>query len=296
MLGLLLRRRIRSKKGLERARKRFVFVLVFISVSSLLLFGLLVYLLHSERINIQDVIVRGNVAVSTESIRRVVNEEIAGAYAYMFPKKSIFLYPKRAIIASIAGAYARIKQIDIESDNFSSLIVSIEERKPYAIWCGVLKHNLVESVMTEEDDNEIKIEDTPATSCFMLDDEGFIYSHAPLGAESLYTVFEGEVSGESAIGTQFIGEEEFKNIAELVSLLQGGGFKPKKVLIENADDFRVYLGSGPQIYFRRGSNFVQALTNFESVVISGEIDKNSLENIEYIDLRFGNRLYVKERE
>jgi cell division septal protein FtsQ len=298
MLGFLLRRRIRSKKGRDRARKRFKISIIFFCFALLVLFGVAIYLFHNERVVIQSIIVRGASVLDGSDIKKVTEKYLDGAYLYLFPKRSVFLYPKNQIASALLSDFARIEKVTVESEDLRTLVVTISERQPYALWCGDILDTLYSDTSEEKIVLEGELRDDErkeAERCLVLDKGGIIYAYAPDDFTLPYIVFEGMLEVDDPIGTQFLTKDEFGNIATLLSAIKSIGILPKRVQIADKHDFSVVLEENTKLKFRRDDDFSQVFANLEASFISKEIDTDNLENIEYIDLRFGNRLYVKDR-
>ncbi|MDZ4227379.1 MAG: hypothetical protein U1D26_02765, partial [Patescibacteria group bacterium] len=83
-------------------------------------------------------------------------------------------------------------------------------------------------------------------------------------------------------------------IITLLRLLGQSGFTPSNVAVENDRDFTVLLSDGQGFYIK--ASFGQdagGLTHDLELVLDSDVLRDRNDDIEYIDLRFGDRVYYK---
>ena len=148
-----------------------------IVVAILLIVTGIVFGLRSERINIADINIKGNSALATKVLTGFTEDIISGNFAFVFPKSSIFLYPREDLQASLLNSFKEIKEVDVSFDSLQSISVNIEERKPYALYCGeYFAHDTDQTLIvseevassTSENMSTIVVEEG---SCYFLDED-----------------------------------------------------------------------------------------------------------------------------
>ena len=89
--------------------------------------------------------------------------------------------------------------------------------------------------------------------------------------------------------------EEFKKLAAFADSLRGstGMPKPNAVVVQKDNDVTIYLDNGSRIFVTRNADFAEARVNLESVLDSSEFKERTPGKFDYIDLRFGNKVYFK---
>ena len=278
-----------------RARRRKLRALAVFVV--LILAGGVVYgvseLTYLPRYSIQEVAVRGTEGVSPKLVRTFVETQLNDGTYSIISRENIFLYPKAEIAKSISDYFPRIlnAQISRESLLAQTITVSIVERKPFALWCS------------------------DKTSCFEMDSGGFIF--APLGvspqeglqarggpltgfAQSATSTSAGTVvyTGGLATSTAPIGQtflkDRFAEVLTLLSRLNDQGFPATGVSVENEQDFAVSLARGFVLRASFGADASELVRNLQTVLSSDSL-RGKESTIEYIDLRFGNRVYYKNK-
>ena len=85
---------------------------------------------------------------------------------------------------------------------------------------------------------------------------------------------------------------EYKNFIEQ---LKASGITPTEIAFIEDPDVELYLKDETKILFSKDIPLSRVLDNLLSVLNSDAFEENSTLNLEYIDLRFGNKVYYKER-
>jgi hypothetical protein len=271
------RHKHKSHSKLERRRRKLLFFKIGLVFGILLLIAVgIVFSLKSERINISNIDINGNSALASKVLKRFIEEKISGNYVYVFPKSSILLYPRKNLQLELLDNFKEIKDIDISFKNLQSISVNIEERKPYALYCG----------------NQV----STTTDCYFLDDEGLIFTKAPEFSGNVFFKYYGPVADSKQnifIGQNFIEKEDFQKISFFLASLTEAGLKPVIFNIMDKNDFEIELESGGKILFGKKQNLSDIYENIQSVFNSEEFGEENLGVLDYADFRFGNKVYFK---
>jgi len=257
----------------ERRRKLLKLKISGVVALLLLIATGIVFGLRRDRINISDIHIKGNLAVATKAIKGFAEKKISGNYAYVLPKSSILLYPREELKESLLESFKEIKEVEVSYESLQSISITIEERKPYALYCG-------DQVST-------------TTDCYFLDEDGLIFSKAPDFSGNVYLKYFGALSDGALIGQQFMQVENFHEMNFFLSSLYETGLNPITFSIINKDDLEIELESGGKIMFGQKQNLSDIYDNIQSVFSSEEFNKNNLSTLEYADFRFGNKVYFK---
>lgn len=258
-----------------RARRRRV--RIYAILASLLGLIVVAYGLHwisyRPSLRIGEISVRGATTQNPDDVTAHVQAELAQTSWRFFPRDSIFFYPKKELQASVATKFPRLKSARIGRGSVlgTQLIVNVDERVPYATWC---RGNVID----------------PALECFVFDENGYIF--APLGSHTtdVSYAFVGGVEGEP-VGKLF-ANGQLPELLKYLKVLEQEGFRPLRIWIENERDFAVLLQNGFSIKASFGQDTHVLLGNLKLVSVSPALRGREGE-LEYIDLRFGNRVYYK---
>jgi hypothetical protein len=273
---------------LKKHRRRiFINKILLSAFAIILIFVYLVYISRIPSLNINEVEVVSRVA-DVEMIRTVVEKEITGNYLWFFPKTNILFYPKNIIQEELHNKFKKLKDINFSFKsnsvkdsirNGKILVVSTTERTALYTWCG-------NDLTTKEEEK-----------CYFMDETGYIFDEAPYFSGEVYFKFYGPAS----VGTYF-SSENFKQLIYFRDILTTMKFKPASLHVLNDGDVKIFLSTldktsiEPYIAFKIDANFEKLAENLE-VAINTEPLLSNLKNkyslLEYIDLRFGNKVYYK---
>lgn len=256
---------------LRARRKRQRFLIIGLSFFLLLLLcGGVVGLSWLPFMRIHNVDVSGAQAISPQAIQQVVRESIAGGYGHLFAKSNIFLYPKETIATNIQKAFPTIKSLTVRSEDFQTLAVAVVERQPVALWCG---------------DNA-----EASSTCSFLDDDGFAYAPAAEYSGDVYQKYYGAL-----VGGHLLTSEQFHSLVALVASIQKvpdiGAVD--SVVVDSGADVHLTFISGFTLLFGAADAGASVLQRFTLVRGAAPFANTPLGHFEYLDLRFGDKVYYK---
>ncbi len=225
--------------------------------------------------------------VSDELIRRSLETVLDDGAFHILSRRNVLLYPRAKMEEHIVQSFPIIKSAQVAGTSFlsTSLVVTVEEREPFALWCG-----------TEQGD------------CYFMDESGFIY--APVPAQASYAtstthyIFRGGLPPASAGGAQGgtassthpIGQSfvraHLPGLLSLLKFLGQAGFTPLQVHVEGEQDIIVELQDGFVLKASFGADAGTLVKNLQ-LVLSSDVLQGKRSSLEYVDLRFGNRVYYK---
>ena len=261
----------RSQKAAENTWKRQVGIGVMLTcIIGLILTGVW-YGSRVESLTINTIEVVGGETIARDEVRRLTDELLVGSYYRLVPKQFAFTYPKQTITDRIMRL-ERVKNVLVERLDGTTLQIVFEEYKPFALWCESLE----------------------STSCAFLDRSGYAFTMAPelTGAAFIrYVVVDEELeTGKQVFDRSILDQAtEFTEAAsDQLSLNVIGVIQTSVVELE------YHLAGGGIIRTSRDVTAQDTFENLLTVLESTQFDHLEPGNFEYIDLRFGNKVYVKE--
>lgn len=263
--------RLKKRRNLRRL---ITLVVIFLIVGSFI--GVLGWLSRAPSLSIQQIAVSGATITSTDEIKGVVEKVISGGYGGILSRRNVFLYPAREMEASLASAFPAIASAKSSLKDGHTLSVEITEREPFAIWCNGK---------------------TLTALCFFIDSTGIIYAVAPNFSGGVYVRFYGSVE-EEPLGARFLPEEDFKNLSFFLSNIKNFGIKLKAVDVSEGGQYTLLLKNGAEIRMGNAQDFSRTLENIQSIIQEMKIKNallNDISSLEYLDLRFGNKVFYKWR-
>lgn len=268
------RPRIRSEKLARQRRKMLVFRFFAVTFSVIFLVGLSSWLLHRPAVMLTDVVVQGNRVVTDEEILSVVDKTLSGAYFFIFPRRSSLIYPERGLTERIPKELPRIKSVDLVRVDPHTLSVEVHEQQPFALWC-------------KEGGEGLRV-------CYFINGDGFVYAPAPNFTGNVFFHFFGGVRSEDPIG-EYTWGDDFGRLNLLIDSIEDLGMEPVSLMPEGVEDFALVMENGSRVLFGQEQRSSEVIDNLKAVLGSETFNGVSGEDVDYIDLRFGNKVYFKLR-
>lgn len=277
-------RKLRTPHAIARRRKiRIIFSVVGVVVLCLSVWGI-IELMRVPGVRIASIEVHGAQAISEDEVTQSIQEELAGTYFGLIPKDNTFVYPRRTIERALLDAYPRASSLTLAREGMQALVVSIVERQPHALWCGDIVPSVADIVASIN------------PRCFFLDATGFLFSPAPSYSGTPYHRFFGAIAESRVVGQPFLPEDEYRTLYAFMDSLSDGEVPVYGLLVIDDDELEVYLANGTRLLVRRGDDLNEVRTRIRSLMVSDEFAIYETADIDYIDLRFGNRVYIKPIE
>lgn len=248
--------------------------LIYASFSLLMICLFFYTLFFSDYFTIKDIKIFG-----TESIpESLLKAEIAGALdmrSFIFLKNiNIFAMPSDFLRDELKVKFPKIKTVLVEKNIFKrEVLFVIAERKAIGITC-------------KNDDG----------NCFYFDSEGVIFNSSPiiLGAQVL-KIIDDAIDADMILPNHKYLEAQIR----LIGFLKNKALEQNNItlryfsFLNNHGDILAETMQGFKIFFNS-----QIVPAEQIKVLGGILDKeikDQVSNLDYIDLRVGNRAYYKFR-
>jgi len=228
---------------------------------------------HLTRVDgwqIVDVEVMGGRTIPHSEIQGIAEGALAGMYTRLVPKRFIPLYPESYIEEQILDL-DRVKNVHLEISKQKNLVIAFEEHLPHALWCS----------------------DLDANECYFIDQNGFAFAQAPDlsgGAFVRYVTNEQPSLQSSVADTDFLMQtSEFSERAEselglfVTHIKQLGDY-----------DIDYYVSGGGRIKVSQTMSAKESFDNLQAILTSEDFTHIAPGTFNYIDLRFGDKIFVNE--
>ncbi|MAZ40833.1 hypothetical protein CL654_01845 [bacterium] len=243
-----------------------------------LVFGGIVWVTHLPSLSIQTVSVSGAEKINPQSIEETIEEELSSSYIGIFPKKNYFIYPKQNLLALLIEQEPYIESISISAPlrTPTSLEVSLIERNSNLVWCT-------------------------NTGCNRLDEDGTIFGSVGTSTNEYFIVKkDGAVS--KPLGEKVAMPETLLPLFTIRdSLKKDIAFKEGHIRSDN--DYALITEVGTEVLFNGGDDLNVVADNLFTLFRSDVVKQNGtgtvaqwMEGIDYIDARFGKKIFYKEKE
>ncbi len=266
---------LRSPRSLVKERRRRARQVTLIALLSLGGVVGLIVLFNMSYFRLNRIQIAGVEGAVAEEIGRVGERELAGAYLGIIPKSHPFFYPKGAMAKRILGQFPEFAGVAVSSQGAGALLVSVTERQPVALWCE-----------REE--------------CLYLDATGVAFREAPGEAEGLYyTLTSSEEPSPAFPGTPVVEADRLKTLLAFLTELEDLGLFPTTAHLLADTEIEVGLRNGSRLLIQETDGYETALRRLrlllrEPGLVPRQGETNDL-GVDYIDLRYGNKVYFKPR-
>ena len=274
----------------SRRRKRWGLLIALVVVVLLAIFGGLVWLTHASFLRITAVQVSGQQTLDESDIQAAVQNQLTGSYWHVFAKNNIFIYPKASITNALVTGMPVIASAEVRTVDFNTIGVSVIERQPKALWCP----DKDESTQSGNTATSTPVE-LDTAGCLLLDQNGIAYGPAGFAAGGgAYKRYYGAITG-SALPKQYLAPGAFNSLSALIDALAQN--QPQDAItsieVDSSNDVHVGFAGGFKLLFPLSADGGDVYNRFILALKSDVFAGHTIANFEYLDLRFGNKLYYK---
>lgn len=257
------------KKRKQKKNKIKLYLILFLIV--LFVYGL-VYVSRLPKFKITDVQISGLSFLNEEDIRKTIDNQLNQNILWLIPKSNIFLFSKKELIHTLSENPAIIS-IKINKNFFNTMFIEIEEQSKQAIYC-------VDDLRSE---------------CYYINYEGMIY-----GSVKDYVIPEQEIifyvpNKKIEIKSTVVEIELYKTIFNFIKSVNQLQIPIRQVHIY--EDGIIEFKTQPGVILKTSifDDFEKDFLNLTALFEKELLKQDILSTIEYIDLRFGNKVFYKNK-
>lgn len=247
------------------------------------------YLVSIPSLRIETVTLSGNNVLVLADLTPSVDSFTDGYRFWPYRNDSIFVIPKKKIKENLFETFERLENISIRKRGLKEIEIVVKEKEGEYFWCGGID----------------KMEST-VESCFIIDAKGVLFDVAPqVSGDAYFKIFGGGVDMENPIGSELFSLSDFNKIIEIKDQLKNHKLDPIALVlyedglmefIKKTEGKNLYEGA--RIKFTLLVSYEEAMNNLLSALNSEPLKTEFAEKerlLEYIDIRFDNRVYYKFR-
>ncbi len=288
--------KLRDKKRKQKKLKNILIISV-----SIFIFSLVVYLLNANFLSIQQIIVDDVEFSNRNEIELTIKEKIEGRYLGMFSRSNALIFSRTKIAREIKTKFPSIKDVDVDLKGLTTIRVELEEYVSTALWCDVpvTPANTLTHDVNEDGTEEEKVSVIPQTlssfsnaNCFFVNDEGTIFSPTKFDSNSDVIKTFGKITSDP-IRQSYADKKTFQELIEFSKLLRRLNIVADQIWTTNGEVYAFVTKEKVKIYIDSESDVVSMFDNLDTVMKRDAINQAQFSNIDYIDLRFGNRVFYK---
>lgn len=264
---------LHSPRVVKKIRKRRMIILGILFVLFCLFCVFLYFATRLSGVSIKAVQVFGAETLKEEEISAFADKKLFGSYFFIINKRNIFTYPKNQIEQALLVEFPRIKEVKV-SEEAKTLKVELVERDPAGVWCS------------------------KEPKCFFFDMEGFLYGDSPEFSGSVYSVYRGGENefGDLGVGKKFLDTERLGILDEFKKILEGSSLYISEIIVTDLREVNLTSVKSPKIIIDLTGNLEEQKMALVSILEDEALkDKFDLKNTSYVDLRFGKKVFFKEK-
>ncbi len=278
--------RVELPESRLRARKRRRRLRLGLLLGALVVLSIVTGIAASRAalVRVSTIEVSGNETLASSSVRELMQQGLKGEYLWVVPRDNIFVYPKAALTAELLALNPVFSQVEIHAVDFHTIAVVVVERQPRALWCSY------------------------ENSCYFMDEAGVVYAQAPAFSAPVYTQYSGptnplrvESHSDNPLPKQFLTPADFAALSALVDALvlkvaaATSTGELSHVAVDTNNDVTMRFSKGFSLKFALHDQGGDVFERFALALTSDLFKAHTLGDFEYLDLRFGDKLYYKLR-
>lgn len=258
----------------------------------LFLFGIIIgapfALAFGPAFQFNDVVIEGLTSVTPDEVRQIVDAQMQKKRFHLFPQKTRF-YFKTDELASTLQDQFHFATLNVSVEGRTVHVVA-EERIVEFVWVVSGKRYFLDLsgvILSELDDaqnaqidariNEVPVEEPPAEGEILHPNMPIVYD---------------QDSKEVAVGRKMVSETFVQGIIELDKGLRRAGIKPKSYELPslNSSSVTVITDQPFELLLLASGDIEEQLSRLQLIMNDY---KDRLSDLSYIDLRFGDHVYLK---
>lgn len=286
--------KLRDKKKKQQKIKRFVLIFCFIAV-----IVFIVYITNASYFRVQRIVVNDLQYANRNDVELTIKEQIDSRYMGLFAKSNIFILPRTKIYREIRNNYPAVKKSDIDLSGLTEITVELEEYSANAIWCDVPVTPSKVTLSEEEEGKETSPNAIPqvvasvgGSNCYFVNDEGIVFSKTNYDQNPDIIKMFGNITVDP-MKQSYTEKNIFIGLVEFTKLLRRLDIVADQVWTTNGEVYAFVTKDRVKIYVDGSADMLKVFDNLETVIERDAINKAQFGNIDYIDLRFGNRVFYK---
>lgn len=224
-----------------------------------------------ETLSLSVVTVSGGHTVPHEAVRADVARTLEGTHFFLIPRRFSYAYPRAEIVAAIE-AMPRVARASVSRANPHTLHVSFVEHVPVALWC---------------DAGDI-------STCLFLNADGAAFERAPRLHGSSFVRFVAP-NRPLVADTRLLSAEALQGIRTFLSSMKSTlHWQVYRISLSEEGDAELFLPQGGSVRLSLAHDPVASFERLHLVRSSEQYEHLAPGTFHYIDLRFGNKVFIKE--
>lgn len=220
--------------------------------------------------------VNGTQLLPASEIKQVVRDDLSGFFWLVIPRNNFFFISGRRIRDDLGLKFSQLSHIEVDKKFPRKIAITVKEHQLWGVYC--LRSQTQPPV---------------STPCFYLNTRGMAYEELSRFEGWLLPLIYG--SDRPKIGVAAVSAEKLQFFGEAKTALEGVNSRLLSMSLSTTtpDDVRLGLAEGWEVWVtatRPVSEWLGAL----KTLLESEVGEKRFQ-LEYADLRFGNKIFYKYR-
>ena len=290
----------------EKRKKRRKYSLIFSILVGLYLIILIagLFLFHSPFFHLKQFEVVGNERVSTENIISLLQARaFEGGWRplqALLGLRSMLIWPEALSEADLVFMPA-LKSVTLEKSYGSrTIVVRVEERKPYGIWCLRQAQTNADNTQTDADNSQNNLErqrtsalsqrESASDSCRWFDKEGVLFERAMAAQGGIIMTVHDYSQMKLPLQGKILPDSFISNMFSIFTVLEASDIDRKEIVLDELalEEVNVTTYNGPELYFS-----LRFPADNDLAAIKDLMAKPGFGKLKYLDFRVENRVYYK---
>lgn len=253
-----IKKRNDTRKLVLRSVKFFILIFVFMAP---------ILVLRADFLQIKNIVILGDETGEKDYLKSEIQNFISGKILWFLPKSNLMLIDENDLASALLSKFSNLEEVDIHRRLDMTLEVSATERSSDYLWCS----------NTQE--------------CFNMTKNGLVFEKSILPRSNQKLIFKGVIV-QNPILQSFATKEVMQKYENLVGVLQKEGLKVSVVNVDSQNKIIVGTDIG-DIFFNGEEKDLAPAIESALTLINDIRSKTPSATFQYIDVRFGNKVYYK---
>lgn len=260
-----------SSRIAKRQKVKKYATTIFKSALGLFLLVGTILLARADFLQINDFEIVGAKNISSDGIKNVAASFVAGNKFLLIPKSNILVLDEASLVQTLTKEFTRLGKVEVDKKLFGRRVeVRVEERGAEYLWCS------------------------PTDECFFMSDDGLLFEK--VSEEKAFeaagkVVFRGVLSNDPLL-QYFASLERMRNYTDFMETLAKNNINITSIDVPLPDKAVAETEIGQIIFNPEEADLGSVAFNI-ILLIEDLKTKNPATQFEYIDARFGNKVFYK---
>lgn len=231
---------------------------------------LLYWLFFTPAFAITSIQVQSGIALPADTISQIVQAQLNSTRLHIFPQSNLFAFDADTLGKQLQERFA-LEHVTVSRNRPHTLMVTVSEKPREAIWSAQGKF-------------------------YALDISGVVQGEIAAPQNTTIPVIYDQSGGDIAEHAQIIDPIMLQFIARLLHDPTIEPMQPQFVLMTNpkSSELMIKVKEGWKLHLTKDASLESQLANL-NLTLSHSVTPEKRSKLEYIDVRFGEKIYVKYR-